>query len=332
MTTIALAIGLIAVNTVQPGKGVQIGTEQNPAPLTHPRWQDFIVHFMPESIVKAMADNEVLQIVVFSVFFALAVLLMGEKGKPIIDLCELLSEVMFKFTNIIMYLAPVGAGAAMAFSIASNGVQTLKSLALLPATLYAALATLFIVFILVMLIFKIPVREFISYVRDPAILAFSTASSESAMPLAMEQMEKFGVPPHIVSFVLPLGYSFNLDGTTLYLSLAAIFAAQVANIHLSLGQQLSMMVTLMVTSKGVAGVPRASLVILSGTLASFNLPVAAISLILGIDAFMDMGRTMVNVVGNCLASVVVAKWEGVFQTPVLTLVDSKPESVASIAS
>jgi proton glutamate symport protein len=261
-----------------------------------------------------MADGDVLQIVVFSVIFGFALGMLGEKGRPMIQFCESLAETMFKFTNIVMHYAPFGVGAAIAYTVGHGGLQVLWNLAWLVGTLYAALIVLILgVFLPVALIFKVPIRKFIKAVREPAVIAFSTTSSEAALPRAMEVMEQLGVPRRIVSFILPLGYSFNLDGTTLYLSLAAIFVAQAAGVQLTVGQQITMLLTLMLTSKGVAGVPRASLVILAGTLASFHLPLEGVTLILGVDELMDMARTMTNVIGNCLATVVVAKWEGEFR-------------------
>src|SRR5262249_52581045 len=239
--------------------------------------------------------------------------MIGEKAKPIIALCEALTETMFKLTNIVMKYAPIGVGAAIAYTVGHGGVKVLINLAWLVGTLYGALLLfLLLVLLPVALIFRVPIRKFARAVKEPAVIAFSTTSSEAALPRAMENLEEFGVPRRIVSFILPLGYSFNLDGSTLYLSLAAIFVAQAANMPLTIGQQITMLLTLMLTSKGVAGVPRASLVILAGTLASYGLPLEGITLILGVDELMDMARTMINVVGNCLATVVVAKWEGEF--------------------
>lgn len=240
--------------------------------------------------------------------------MVGEKGKPMIEWCESLTETMFKVTNIVMLYAPFGVGAAIAYTIGTSGLVVLQNLAYLVFTLYVALVIFFtLVLVPVMLMFRIPILGFLKAIKEPALIAFSTTSSEAALPRAMECVEAFGVPRRIVSFILPLGYSFNLDGSTLYLSLAAVFVAQAAGVELSIGQQVTMLLTLMLTSKGVAGVPRASLVILAATLASYNLPLEGVTLILGVDALMDMGRTMTNVVGNCLASVVVAKWEGEFK-------------------
>jgi Na+/H+-dicarboxylate symporter len=327
VTTLALFIGLAAVNLTRPGDGIVLpppGPQEVPAqPQT---WDQILVHTVPESVIKAMADGEVLQIVVFSIFFAIALSLLGEKGKPVVSLCEAVSETMFKLTNIVMHYAPIGVGAAIAYAVGHGGLGVLYNLAWLVGTLYLALAALIVlVFLPIALIFKVPLRKFVKAVREPAVIAFSTTSSEAALPRAMEVLERLGVPRRIVSFVLPLGYSFNLDGSTLYLSLAAVFVAQAASVELSFGQQVTMLLTLMLTSKGVAGVPRASLVILAGTLASYNLPLAGITLILGVDELMDMARTMTNVIGNCLATVVMARWEGEFH-------EASDEELAQAAS
>ncbi len=314
VTTLALVIGLVAVNIVKPGVGVNLplghGPEITAAAQT---WDQILLHVVPESVIDAMARGDVLQIVVFSVFFGIALGMIGEKGRPVIVWCEALAETMFKFTNMVMHYAPIGVGAAIAYTVGHGGLGVLYNLAWLVATLYASLAVLILaVFLPIALIFKVPVRKFIRAVREPAVIAFSTTSSEAALPRAMEVLERLGVPRRIVSFVLPLGYSFNLDGTTLYLSLAAVFVAQAAGVQLTVGHQITMLLTLMLTSKGVAGVPRASLVILAGTLASYGLPLEGVTLILGVDELMDMARTMTNVIGNCLATVVIAKWEGEF--------------------
>ncbi len=314
VTTVALVIGLLAVNIIRPGAGVALPTAASNLGGTVQTWDQILLHAVPTSVIDAMARGDVLQIVVFSIIFAIALGMLGPKGKPVIQWCEVVSEVMFKFTGIIMKYAPIGVGAAIAYTVGAGGWQVLRNLAMLIGTLYLALAVFFVgVLVPVALLFKVPLRKFVLAVREPAVIAFSTTSSEAALPRAMEVMERLGCPRRIVAFVLPLGYTFNLDGTTLYLSLAAIFVAQAAGVHLSIGQQITMMITLMLTSKGVAGVPRAALVILAATLASYNLPLEGVTLILGVDAVMDMGRTMTNVVGNCLASVVVSKWEGEFK-------------------
>ena len=277
---------------------------------------DIIAHLSPTSIIKAMAEGDVLQIVVFSLIFALAVTAIGKKAKPVFEWCQSLADIMFRFTEYVMMFAPIGVGAAMAYTIGHNekGLGVLINLGWLVGTLYGALIVFAsIVLLPIALIFKVPLRDFFNAVKTPASIAFATTSSESALPKAMENLARLGVPRRIVGFVLPTGYSFNLDGTTLYLSLASIFVAQAAGIQMSWGDQIMMVFILMLTSKGVAGVPRASLVVLLGTLASFKLPVEGVILILGVDELMDMARTAINVIGNCLATVVIAKWEGAFR-------------------
>lgn len=317
VTTLALLIGLFTVNWMRPGDGMVLPIGQDPGIAGKAMtWQETLLHTVPTSVIEAMATGDVLQIVVFSIVFAIGLGMVGEKGRPMIEWCEALTEAMFKVTNIVMLYAPIGVGAAIAVTIGTSGLGVLANLAKLVGTLYLAL-TVFYLFVLVpvMLLFRIPIVAFFKAIKEPALIAFSTTSSEAALPRAMESVEAFGVPRRIVSFILPLGYSFNLDGSTLYLSLAAVFVAQAAQVELTVGQQVTMLLTLMLTSKGVAGVPRASLVILAATLASYKLPLEGITLILGVDALMDMGRTMTNVIGNCLASVVVAKWEGEFRPP-----------------
>jgi proton glutamate symport protein len=387
VTTLALVIGLAAVNIVQPGKGVSLAgavkEEKNydkadwskraksltkeatdaslkadellsqsaanpgaaveanqqaaisaqkssealdaitkgltaPEPPAKPKsFGDIIAHLSPTSIIQAMAEGDVLQIVVFSVLFALAVTSIGkEKSEAVVKWCQSLADIMFRFTEFIMKFAPIGVGAAMTYTIAHNeqGLGVLKNLGALVLTLYGALVAFAVLVLLpIALLFKVPIKDFFNAVKTPASIAFATTSSESALPKAMENMVRMGVPRRIVGFVLPTGYSFNLDGTTLYLALASIFVAQAAGVEMSWTQQIVMLLTLMLTSKGVAGVPRASLVILLGTLASFSLPVEGVILILGVDELMDMARTAINVVGNCLATVVIAKWEKAFR-------------------
>ncbi|HRP39105.1 MAG TPA: cation:dicarboxylase symporter family transporter [Chitinophagales bacterium] len=314
VTTLALILGLIAINISKAGVGVIIppGLQEELPKVAKLTWQEHIINTFPENIIKSMYHGEVLPIVVFSILFGISMaFLSDEKKEPILKFSESLSEVMFKFTNIIMKFAPLGVGGAIAFTTAHMGTAILFSLLKLLLTLYAALiAFVLLVLIPIALIFKINIKNFLAAIAEPVSIAFATTSSESALPLAMENMERFGVPRKIVSFVLPTGYTFNLDGTTLYLSLASIFVAQVAGINMSFGEQLLLGLTLMLTSKGVAGVPRASLVILMGLAASFNLPLLPIMAILGIDELMDMARTSINVTGNCLASAVVARWEG----------------------
>jgi proton glutamate symport protein len=314
VTTIALFIGLGAVNLVRPGEGMRI--EKTAAEASAPKADTslgaVLEHTFPSSIIDAMARGEVLQIVVFSFLFGAACAAIGLKAGPVVAFCGALAEVMFQYTKYVMYLAPLGVGAAMAVAVSKSGAGVLVYLGKLVLTMYAS-QVLFVAAVLIpiALLARIPLRRFIADVQEPFILAFSTASSEAALPSALKNMERFGVPKHIVAFVLPTGYSFNLDGTTLYLSLASVFVAEAAGVHLSFGQQLLMMLTLMLTSKGVAGVPRAAIVILSGTLVTFGLPIEGAAVLLGIDALMDMVRTSVNVLGNCLASAVVARWEGV---------------------
>lgn len=314
ITTLALFIGLAAINLSKAGVGVKPQASASGAPASpHPETaSDIILKIFPENIAKSVAEGQVLQVVVFSIIFAIALALLSEeKRRPMLAFCESLSEVMFKFTNIVMMFAPVGVAGAMAFTIGTMGFDVLANLAKLLATLYAALAALWLgVFLPVAFFARLPIKAFIRAVAEPVSIAFSTASSEAALPRAMENMEQFGAPRQIVAFVLPTGYSFNLDGAALYLSLAAIFVAQAAGIYLSLAQQLVIVFTLMLTSKGVAGVPRASLVILLATVTSFNLPLWPVMVMFGIDQLMDMGRTATNVLGNCLATAVVARWEG----------------------
>ena len=381
VTSLALVIGLAAVNIVQPGKGVSLAgvaktddkatlakkaqdaskaaadagakaeelrtkgdpmalaegekyaaiaiqksTESAaaasqgltaPDPPAKPKtFAEIVGHLSPTSIIQAMAEGDVLGIVIFSVIFGLACTAIGEKARPVLNWCQSLADVMFRFTEYVMKFAPVGVGAAMAYTVAHNekGLGVLTNLGTLVLTLYGALIVFAILVLLpIALIFRVPLRDFFNAVKTPATIAFATTSSESALPRAMENLARLGVPRRIVGFVLPTGYSFNLDGTTLYLSLASIFVAQAAGVELSWTQQIVMLATLMLTSKGVAGVPRASLVILLGTLASFALPVEGVILILGVDELMDMARTMINVIGNCLATVVIAKWENAFR-------------------
>lgn len=313
VTTIALFIGLLAINISQAGAGIKMPesiTETLPD-VPPQSLDDIILHIFPENIAKSIADGQVLQIVVFSILFGIALSLVREdKRQPMLKATESLAEVMFKFTNIVMYFAPIGVGAAIAYTVGHMGLGILLNLFHLLATLYVALFVFLLgVLLPIALITGVPIKKFLQAIAGPVSIAFATTSSEAALPRAMENLEKLGVPRKIVAFVMPTGYSFNLDGTTLYLSLASIFVAQAAGIDFSIGQQLVIVFTLMLTSKGVAGVPRASLVILLGTASSFGMPAWPIFIILGIDELMDMARTSVNVIGNCLATVVVAKWE-----------------------
>jgi proton glutamate symport protein len=317
VSTIALFIGLLAINISKAGIGVivpEVVNKANIPPVTATTGTDIILHIFPENIAKSIYEGQVLQIVVFSIIFGIAVALVNDRYKnPMLRFTESLAETMFKFTQLIMYFAPFAVFAAIAYSIGHMGLDILFNLFKLLATLYISLVIFLLVVLLpIALLFKIPVRKFINAISEPVTIAFATTSSESALPIAMERMEEFGVPRKIVAFVMPTGYSFNLDGTTLYLSLATIFVAQISGIHLPLEKQLLIVFTLMLTSKGVAGVPRASLVILLGTAASFGLPTWPIYIILGIDELMDMARTSVNVLGNCLATAVIARWEGEF--------------------
>jgi len=316
VTTLALLIGLAAINLTQAGVGVQPPADLHRADVQAVRQtaSDVILHAFPENVAKSVAEGQVLQIVVFSILFAIALSLVPEpRRRVMLSLAEGLSETMFKFTNLVMLFAPVGVGAAIAYTVGHMGLGILVNLAKLLATLYLALfAFLLLVLLPVALVARVPLRRFVSAIAEPVSIAFATTSSEAALPLAMERMEQLGVPRQTVAFVMPTGYSFNLDGSTLYLALASIFVAQAAAIPLTFGQQLMIVFTLMITSKGVAGVPRATLVILLGTAASFGLPEWPILAILGIDELMDMARTSVNVIGNCLATVVVARWEGEF--------------------
>lgn len=321
LTALALLIGLTVVNVVQPGMGVHLGGDTGKlaalSTLKPMGLSETILHIFPTSIIDAMAHGDVLQIVAFSLVFAMAVSVAGEAGKPVLLWCDSLRLIMFKFAGIIMKFAPIGVGAAIAVTVGAQGPGALLSLGKLVLTLYAALA-IFIVLIFggVIALARIPFLPFVRAVRNPFTLAFATANSEAALPDAFAKMERFGVPRGIVGFVLPMGYSFNLDGTTLYLGIASVFIAQAAQSagapHFGIGQQLTMMLMLMLTSKGVAAVPRASLVVLIAALQSFHLPLAGAAMILGVDAFMDMARTSVNVLGNCLASVVIARWQGEF--------------------
>jgi Na+/H+-dicarboxylate symporter len=317
VTTIALVIGLVVVNVIKPGVGATLHAAEGMGDLVAKKqtFGDVLTHVFPQSFFEAAANGEVLQVVVFTLIFSIALAMVAkEKREIILQFCDSLAETMFKFTNIVMKYAPVGVAAAIAVTVGNKGLSVLINLGLLVMSLYIALI-IFVVFVFggVMLMFRIPIRQFFNAVKEPALIAFSTTSSEAALPKAMLAMEALGVPRRIVSFVIPTGYSFNLDGSSLYLSLAAMFIAQAAGIDLSIGQQCIIVLTLMLTSKGVAGVSRAALVVLAGTLASFGLPLEGVAVLLGVDQLMDMGRTMVNVIGNCLATVVVARWEGEFK-------------------
>ena len=344
VTTIALFIGLGAINFTKAGEGIQkpasavkvtvrpeqlgmvidssakglkmnMTYDKKPLEIVQPPkksdWKDLILHIFPENIAKSIAEGQVLQVVVFAILFAIGLMFVAEaQKKPMMDFMGSLAEVMFKFTDIVMKMAPFAVGGAIAYTVSDKGIGVLKNLGVLVLTLYGALAVfILVVFVPIIIWLKIPLKKFIAHVREPATLAFATSSSEAALPMALRNMEAFGVPRKIVSFVLPTGYSFNLDGSTLYLSLATIFVAQAAGIDLSFGQQLIIVFSLMLTSKGVAGVSRASLVILAGTCSQFGLPDWPIEVIIGVDVLMDMARTATNLVGNCLATAVIARWE-----------------------
>jgi proton glutamate symport protein len=317
VTTLALVIGLLAVNIIKPGVGVTpTGTAAAAPAASEPvTFSTVLEHIVPQSFFDAAAHNEMLQIVFWSVLFAIGLTqVRGRSKETMLGFCEAVADVMFKFTGIVMKFAPIAVTAALAVTVGQpGGLQKLRSLALVVVTLYVALVAfgLFVLYPVARLA-RVPIGAFIAAVKEPALIAFSTASSEAALPKAMERMEAIGVPRRIVAFVMPTGYSFNLDGSTLYLSVASIFVAQAGGIPLTLGQQLLMMLTLMLTSKGVAGVPRAALVILMGTVASFHLPGEMAIALLGVDVVMDMARTTVNLIGNCLATVVMARWEGEF--------------------
>jgi proton glutamate symport protein len=317
-TTIALFLGLALVNIFQPGAGLAmpIGADTKAAAAMAQNQQhawDIFLHLFPTSVVDSMARGDILQLVVFSTFFGVALAAIGPKGQPVLDVLESTAAIMFKFTGYVMAFAPIGVFAAIAATVGGKGLAILFTLGKLIALMYLGLG----IFVLIVLggvsyLIRVPFLTFVKAIREPFLIAFTTASSEAALPKSLEVMERFGVPKNIVGFVLPTGYSFNLDGTTLYLSLASVFVAQLAGVPMTLGQQLVMMLTLMLTSKGVAGVPRAALVVLTATLTQFGLPLEGAAILLGIDQVLDMGRTAVNVMGNCISTVVVARWEGVF--------------------
>lgn len=316
VTTVALVIGLVAVNITKPGVGVTLPAVDAAQQVTATKvtMQSIIEHLVPTSFFQAAATNDVLQVVFFAIVFGISLAqVTGKPRETVLSFFEGLMEAMFKFTGLVMKFAPFGIGAAMAVTVAHSGLGVLINLGKLILTLYAALIVFCLTVLLPMAIWaRIPVRAFLRTIKDPALLAFSTTSSDAAMPDAMKRLIQFGVPKRIVSFVMPMGYSFNLDGSTLYLAVASVFVAQAAGVDLTIGQQIMIMVTLMLTSKGMAGIPRASQVILAGTLVTFDLPLAGVLLIIGVDELMDMARTTVNLVGNCLATAVVARWEGEF--------------------
>ena len=314
-TLLSLLTGLIAVNILRPGKMMQIplptvgadtGIEVKKMTV-----ENFITHLFPQSFFEALATNEILQIVVFSVFFGIATAAIGDHGKIIIRGLDAVSEVMFKIVSYVMGFAPYGVFGAVAAVIAQKGLGILGGYLYLIVCFFATLA-IFILVVLpaICLVVKVPYWKLLSYVKDALFLSFSTASSEASMPLQIEQLKKFGVSERIVSFVLPLGYSFNLDGSMMYMTFAVGFIAQAYGIELTLAQQITMMLTLLVTSKGIAGVPRASLVVIAGTMSMFNLPAECLILLFAVDWLLDMGRSATSVAGNAVATAVVAKWEG----------------------
>ena len=323
VTTLALIIGLTMANIFKPGVGFVTGMSPHAIHMqeaglmagtqAHTSISQMVTGIFPTSIIDAMAQGNLLQIVVFSIFFALAIIAVGKKAKPVLDILNSVSQIMFKFTEYVMYFAPLGIFGAIASTVGANGLSVLKSYFKIIGALYAALAVfVLLVLIIVCKIVKISFRNLLRALQEPALLAFTTASSEAAFPKAMDIMERFGVPKNIVGFVMPTGYTFNLDGSTLYLAMAVIFSSQIVGINLDLNQQIVIMLALMLTSKGIAGVPRVSLIVLAGTLASFNIPILGVAILLGIDQILDMGRTTVNLIGNCVATVVIARWERVF--------------------
>jgi proton glutamate symport protein len=314
VTTFGLILGAVAIDLTQAGAGVTLpAAVQAVAPTAHPQgWQQVLLNIFPENIAKAVAENQILQVAVFALLFGAALATLPEaKRMPLLSVLQSLTETMFRLTRIIMVVAPVAAGAALAYTVGSMGLATLLPLGKLLVTCYAALGVFLLVLSLILLFARIPIGRFVAAIAEPTALGFATTSSEAALPLAMERMEEFGVPRWIVSFVVPTGYSFNMTGSSIYLSMAALFAAQAAGLHLSVGQQIMLLATLVLTSKGIAGVPRATLVILMAVASSFQIPAAAVLMLLGVDTLMDMGRTAMNVIGNCLAAAVVARWEGV---------------------
>lgn len=321
ITTLALIIGLGVGNIFKPGVGFALHASptamqvanQMATTKVHTTLIDLIVDIFPTSVIQAMAEGNLIQIVIFSIFFALAICAIGQKARQVLDVLNSVSEIMFKFTEYVMYFAPIGIFGAIAATVGENGLSVLSGYAKVIFSLYFALILFIVIALFISCkIVKVSFRSFLKAIKDPAILAFSTSSSEAALPQAMEIMEKFGVPKNIVGFVMPTGYTFNLTGSTLYLALGVLFSTQIVGIHLGLGQQLMIMLALMLTSKGIAAVPRVSLIVLAGTLASFNIPLIGVAILLGIDQFLDMGRTTVNLMGNCVATVFIAKWENEF--------------------
>jgi len=312
VTTFGLILGAVAIDLTQAGAGVTLpAAVQAVAPTAHPQgWQQILLNIFPENIAQAVAENQILQVAIFALLFGTALATLPEpKRAPLVAVLQSLTETMFRLTRIIMVVAPIAAGAALAYTVGSMGLATLLPLGKLLVTCYAALAIFLVVLALILFFARIPIGRFAAAVAEPAALGFATTSSEAALPLAMERMEEVGVPRWMVSFVIPTGYSFNMTGSSIYLSMAALFAAQAAGLHLNVGQQIVLLATLALTSKGVAGVPRSVLVVLLATASSFQIPATAVLMLLGVDTLMDMGRTAMNVIGNCLAAAVVARWE-----------------------
>lgn len=322
VTTLALFIGLGFANIFKPGEGMgNIASDHTgltrivemASTTHHNSFGELLLSLFPTSIFQSMSEGNLLQIVVFSIFFALAICAVGKKAQPVVDILNSVAKIMFKFTEYVMFFAPMGIFGAIAYTVGSNGISILYNYGKIILSLYVALAVFVaLVLIIACKIVKISVRALIKAIQEPALLTFTTASSEAALPKAMSIMERFGVPKSIVGFVMPTGYTFNLDGSTLYLAMAVLFSTQLVGIHLTLEQQLVIMFALMLTSKGVAGVPRASIIVLAGTLTSFNIPIVGVAVLLGIDQILDMGRTAVNLIGNCVATVVIARWENAF--------------------
>lgn len=321
VTTIALFLGLAFGHIFQPGKSFVIDVSSSQMNLVkamaashhHETFSEMLSAMIPTSIFEAMASGNLLQIVVFAIFFAISICAIGEKAKPFLNMLTSLSDIMFKFTELVMWFAPIGIFGAIASTVAHNGFQILGNYAKIIFALYAALFIfIFSILFIVCKLCRVPFRGLLDAISEPALLAFSTASSEAALPKAMDIMEKFGVPKNIVGFVMPTGYTFNLDGSTLYLALGVLFSTQIVGIELSLQQQIFIMIALMLTSKGIAGIPRVSLVVMAGTLSSFGYPIIGVAILLGIDQILDMGRTTVNLIGNCVATVVISRWENDF--------------------
>ncbi|MBC8014888.1 MAG: cation:dicarboxylase symporter family transporter [Sporomusaceae bacterium] len=322
-TTLALFVGMVVANVFEPGAGVAMATGADTTTVAAAAKKtidmtQMVVNIVPTNVIDAMGRGDMLQIILFSTFFGVAAAHMGEKGKPVVTLAVSVAEIMFQFTNYVMRLAPIGVFALIAFTVGKFGLGMLIPLAKLIGSLYFALVAFLVLLVgSASLVLRINFFHLIRAIKEPILIAFSTASSEAALPIAMEKLEQFGVPKHIVTFVLPTGYTFNLDGSTLYSALAVIFIAQVYNIDFPIATQLIMLLTLMMSTKGIAAVPGASLIVIAGTAAAFGLPVEGIGIILGVDRILDMARTACNLVGNCVAAVVVARWEGEMPDEVL---------------